>query len=77
MLAKRLPGLLPPLEPQEMLEIAMVRSMAGQLGGGRLSRERPFRAPHHSASMAALVGRRLTSKAGRSRARTSRRSFPR
>ena len=56
MLAKRLPGLLPPLEPQEMLEIAMVRSMAGQLGGGRLSRERPFRAPHHSASMAALVG---------------------
>jgi magnesium chelatase family protein len=39
-----------------MLEIAMIRSMAGQLGGGRLSRERPFRAPHHSASMAALAG---------------------
>jgi magnesium chelatase family protein len=56
MLARRLPGLLPPLEPQEMLEISMIRSMAGQLSGGRLSSERPFRAPHHSASMAALVG---------------------
>ncbi len=56
MLAQRLPGLLPPLEPQEMLEIAMIQSMAGQLGGGRLSRRRPFRTPHHSASMAALVG---------------------
>lgn len=56
MLARRLPGLLPPLQPQEMLEISMIRSMAGQLSGGRLSSERPFRAPHHSASMAALVG---------------------
>ncbi|WP_088346131.1 MULTISPECIES: YifB family Mg chelatase-like AAA ATPase [Rhodomicrobium] len=56
MLAQRLPGLLPPLSPQEMLEISMIQSMAGQLGGGRLSRVRPFRTPHHSASMAALVG---------------------
>lgn len=56
MLARRLPGLLPKLEPQEMLEISMIRSMAGQLTDGRLSPERPFRAPHHSASMAALVG---------------------
>jgi magnesium chelatase family protein len=56
MLARRLPGLLPKLEPQEMLEISMIRSMAGLLEDGRLSPERPFRAPHHSASMAALVG---------------------
>ena len=56
MLARRLPGLLPPLEPAEMLEISMIQSMAGQLCNGELSRRRPFRAPHHSASMAALVG---------------------
>jgi magnesium chelatase family protein len=56
MLARRLPGLLPKLEPQEMLEISMIRSMAGLLGDGCLSPERPFRMPHHSATMAALVG---------------------
>ncbi len=56
MLAQRLPGLLPPLEPQEMLEISMIQSMAGQIESGQLSRKRPFRMPHHSASMAALVG---------------------
>jgi len=56
MLASRLPGLLPPLEPKELLEVAMVRSVAGELAGGRLTNRRPFRAPHHSASMAALVG---------------------
>jgi magnesium chelatase family protein len=56
MLARRLPGLLPPLEPAEMLEISMIQSMAGQICNGQLSRRRPFRAPHHSASMAALVG---------------------
>ena len=56
MLARRLPGLMPKLEPQEMLEISMIRSMAGLLEDGRLSPERPFRMPHHSASMAALVG---------------------
>jgi magnesium chelatase family protein len=56
MLAQRLPGLLPPLEPAEMLEISMIQSMAGQICNGELSRLRPFRAPHHSASMAALVG---------------------
>jgi magnesium chelatase family protein len=56
MLAKRMPGLLPKLEPSEMLEISMIRSMAGLLRDGRLSADRPFRAPHHSASMAALVG---------------------
>ncbi len=56
MLARRLPGLLPPLEPAEMLEISMIQSMAGQICNGELSRRRPFRSPHHSASMAALVG---------------------
>ncbi len=56
MLAKRLPSLLPPLQPAEMLEVSMIRSLAADLAGGRISRTRPFRAPHHSASMAALVG---------------------
>jgi magnesium chelatase family protein len=56
MLARRLPSLLPPLEPAEMLEVSMIRSLAGDLNGGRIGRARPFRSPHHSASMAALVG---------------------
>ena len=56
MLAARLPSILPPLDPQEMLEVSMVHSLAGELMGGQLKIERPFRAPHHSASMAALVG---------------------
>ncbi|MFN3958460.1 MAG: YifB family Mg chelatase-like AAA ATPase [Parvularculaceae bacterium] len=64
MLAKRLPGLLPPLTPEEMLEISMVQSMAGLLEGGRLTRARPFRAPHHSASMAAMVGGGIRAKPG-------------
>lgn len=56
MLAARLPGLLPPLNPSEMLEISMIQSLAGLLEEGRLTRARPFRAPHHSASMAAMIG---------------------
>ncbi|WP_297799753.1 YifB family Mg chelatase-like AAA ATPase [uncultured Brevundimonas sp.] len=56
MLAQRLPGLLPPLTPQELLETSMVWSVAGLIERGALTRERPFRAPHHSASMAALTG---------------------
>lgn len=56
MMAKRLPSILPPLAPAEMLEVSMIRSLAGDLAGGRIGRNRPFRAPHHSASMAALVG---------------------
>ncbi|MGE0766731.1 MAG: YifB family Mg chelatase-like AAA ATPase [Hyphomicrobiaceae bacterium] len=56
MLAARLPSILPDLEPAEMLEVSMVKSLAGELADGRIARERPFRAPHHSASMAALVG---------------------
>ncbi len=56
MLAARLPTILPDLEPAEMLEVSMVKSLAGELADGRIARARPFRAPHHSASMAALVG---------------------
>ncbi|MEX1205333.1 MAG: YifB family Mg chelatase-like AAA ATPase [Dongiaceae bacterium] len=56
MLAARLPGILPPLAPAEALEVSMVHSVAGRLVDGRLIRRRPFRDPHHSASLAALVG---------------------
>jgi magnesium chelatase family protein len=56
MLAARLPSILPSLTSEEMLEVSMVHSLAGALLGGKLATARPFRAPHHSASMAALVG---------------------
>jgi magnesium chelatase family protein len=56
MLAARLPGLLPPLEPAEALELGMIQSVAGGLRASGLSQERPFRDPHHSASLPALVG---------------------
>jgi magnesium chelatase family protein len=56
MLAARLPGLLPPLDPAEALETSMIHSLAGLLDQGGISRVRPFRAPHHTASMAAVVG---------------------
>ena len=56
MLAARLPGLLPELTPAEALEVSLVHSVAGMLQGGRLIRRPPFRDPHHSASVPALVG---------------------
>ena len=56
MLAARLPGLLPPLAPAEALEVSMIQSIAGTLHDGGLSRRRPFRDPHHSASLPALIG---------------------
>ncbi|WP_372887110.1 YifB family Mg chelatase-like AAA ATPase [Shimia sp.] len=56
MLAARLPGLLPPLSPREALETSMIHSVAGALAEGGISRSRPFREPHHTASMAAIVG---------------------
>jgi magnesium chelatase family protein len=56
MLAKRLPSILPKLSPKELLEVSMIHSIAGQIGDGKLSNRRPFREPHHSASMAAMVG---------------------
>jgi magnesium chelatase family protein len=64
MLAQRLPSILPPLSPRELLEVSMVASVAGALADGRLSDRRPFRAPHHSATMAALVGGGLRARPG-------------
>jgi len=64
LLAACLPGILPPLEPAEALEVSMVASVAGELIGGRMVRRRPFRAPHHSASMPALVGGGLKVRPG-------------
>jgi magnesium chelatase family protein len=57
MLAERLPGLLPPLTPEESLTVTRVHSAAGRpLPDGVLVSHPPFRAPHHSASLVALVG---------------------
>lgn len=64
MLAKRLPGLLPPLSAKELLEVSQIQSVAGLLERGQLSRSRPYRAPHHSASMAALVGGGIRARPG-------------
>ncbi len=55
MLARRLPGILPAMTPEEALEVTLVQSACGRATPG-LARERPFRAPHHGASAAALVG---------------------
>jgi magnesium chelatase family protein len=64
LMAACLPGILPPLDPAEALEVSMVQSVAGTLPGGTLTRDRPFRSPHHSASMAALTGGGLKVKPG-------------
>jgi magnesium chelatase family protein len=64
MLASRLPGILPPLAPDEALEISMIHSLAGLLDEGKLLRRRPFRDPHHSASLPALVGGGMRAKPG-------------
>ena len=64
LLAACLPGILPPLQPSEALEVSMVASVAGELAGGKIRRRRPFRAPHHSASMPALVGGGLRVRPG-------------
>ncbi len=56
MLAARMPGILPPLTPAEALETSMIQSLSGLLDDGGISRERPFREPHHTSSMAAIVG---------------------
>jgi magnesium chelatase family protein len=56
MLARRLPGVLPPLSDEEALAVTRVQSAAGLLSSGSLVRERPFRAPHHSTTPAGLVG---------------------
>ncbi len=65
MLARRLPGILPPMEPEEALETSRVHSVAGLLGNGRpLVTTRPFRAPHHSISDAGLIGGGTVPKPG-------------
>ncbi|HZF94790.1 MAG TPA: YifB family Mg chelatase-like AAA ATPase [Allosphingosinicella sp.] len=64
LLAACLPGILPELTPSETLEVSMIASIAGQLVDGKLVRTRPFRAPHHSASMPALVGGGLRVRPG-------------
>lgn len=64
MLAARLPGILPPLSPREMLEVSMVNSIAGELTSKGMARRRPFRTPHHSASMPALIGGGLRARPG-------------
>lgn len=64
MLAERLRTILPPLTPAEALDVSMVYSLSGLLKEGKILRQRPFRAPHHSASMPALVGGGLKTKPG-------------
>lgn len=64
LMASCLPGILPELTAAEALEVSMVASVAGLLEDGRISRARPFRAPHHSASMAALTGGGLRVRPG-------------
>ena len=64
LLAACMPGILPQLTPAEALEVSMIASVAGELKDGRLVRTRPFRAPHHSASMPALVGGGLKVRPG-------------
>ncbi len=64
LLASCLPGILPDLTPGEALQVSMVASVAGTLDDGRISRARPFRSPHHSASMAALTGGGLKVRPG-------------
>ena len=56
MLASRMDGILPPLTASEALETSMIHSLAGLLDEGGISRARPYRAPHHTASMAAIIG---------------------
>jgi magnesium chelatase family protein len=64
MLAARLPSILPPLSPSELLEVSMIASVAGEIRDGALTARRPFRCPHHSASMAALTGGGIRAKPG-------------
>ncbi|VAV87362.1 MG(2+) CHELATASE FAMILY PROTEIN / ComM-related protein [hydrothermal vent metagenome] len=64
MLANRLPSILPAMTAKEMLEVSMIASVSGDIRNGALSARRPFRAPHHSASQAALVGGGMKAKPG-------------
>ncbi len=64
MLASCLPGILPPLSPAEALDVSMIHSLAGTLPEGGLIKARPFRDPHHSASLPALIGGGQKAKPG-------------
>jgi len=64
MLGARLSTILPPLSPAELLEVTIIASIAGTIEGGALTNRRPFRSPHHSASMPALVGGGLRARPG-------------
>ena len=64
LLARCLAGLLPPLDPAEALEVTMIHSLAGILPEEGLVTQRPFRDPHHSASLVALVGGGTRAKPG-------------
>jgi magnesium chelatase family protein len=69
MLAQRLAGILPPLSPAEALEVSMIHSLAGSLIANNghsagLVQRRPFRDPHHSASLAAMIGGGQRAKPG-------------
>ncbi len=64
MLASRMPSILPPMSAEEALEVSMIASVAGLLKEGRISRARPFRSPHHSASQPALIGGGQKAKPG-------------
>src|SRR5690606_4350045 len=64
MLAARMPGILPPLEPTQALEVTMIHSIMGSVPVDGLVRTRPFRDPHHSASLPALIGGGTQAKPG-------------
>ena len=64
MLASRLPGILPPLEAAEALEVTMIHSLSGMAPEEGIIRVRPFRDPHHSASLPAMVGGGVRCKPG-------------
>ena len=65
MLARRLPGILPPLTLQEALQVTKIYSICGMLKGeNKLITERPFRAPHHGASSASVIGGGAVAKPG-------------
>ena len=64
MMARRLPGILPPLSAKEALETSMIHSVAGLLDKGGISYTRPFMSPHHTASMPAIVGGGRNAKPG-------------
>lgn len=64
MLASRLPSILPPLSAEQALEVSMIHSIAGYLKEGRISETRPYRDPHHSASLAAMIGGGMRAQPG-------------